>query len=97
MQWETGTVEEVFFAVFGDYPIGSGVDNFVLGVVNEIFDFGKELVDGGNGLGRGIGQGLSIVYNAIDAFHGQAELMEDVEDLNCGEGDQESQGGDDDD
>ena len=61
MERQAGAVEEVFFAVFGEDAVGGRFDNFVLGVVDEIFDFGKELVDGGNRLGCSIGKGLSIV------------------------------------
>lgn len=48
-----------------DYAVGNGVDDLILGLVDQTLDLGEKLVDRGDGLGCGIGDGPSIVQNEI--------------------------------
>ena len=94
MERQAGAVEEVFFAVFGEDAVGGRFDNFVLGVVDKVFDLGEKFVNGSKRLGRGIRQSLGVIQNPVDALHGQHEFMQDVENLNGGESNEKGQGGD---
>lgn len=86
MKRQTGAVEEVLGVVFGDDPVRSTFNNFILGVVDEVFDFGKEFVDSGDRLSCSMGKGGGVFQNEIQLFEDQAEFMKNMEDLDGGEG-----------